>query len=273
MMLRILSSLLVLISSSGLLSAQDSISNDLRFAEWLYTKGKYSLCLTQTKTLLQDNSDGRLNLLINKCYFKIGKYEMIEKYNLKSDSSVTDLNSLLYFGAHCYIDSELPAVPVLLKYSDDYLYLYKKVFYLKNKQFSNYKSLEKPVLVSNSMHVEKLNYLFRDYEKTISKKPWKAAGLSMVIPGLGKVYAGRPNEMIGPLVKSIIVGLVTYEGYRKNEFRSPQFYFFGSLFLFTYTSSVYGSYKAIHTNRKDAEVKYYDQLSDIYKDISNHILQ
>lgn len=65
-----------------------------------------------------------------------------------------------------------------------------------------------------------------------SKSPALAGVFSALIPGSGRIYAGKTGLGLGTLLTSVIFGLQTWEGYRKDGIESARFIIFGSFFPF-----------------------------------------
>jgi hypothetical protein len=259
---------------SAALYAQSPIS-DFKFAESLYVKKKYALALEEVQILSQQNPSVRLNLLTNKCYFKLKDFKSISKPEFSFDSIFFPKSYLLYFGVHCFTDTIPPDYILSNGLFTGYKELYTRIFYLKERKNDLYQFERAKNLITNPeliQYNDKLDNLYNDYRRSANKKPCKAALLSLIMPGLGKVYAGRPTEIIGALFRSVIFGLISFEGYKKNNFHSVQFYAFGALYFYNYSSAVYGSYIAVKSVKKDNEIKYYDELSKCYEDITNHLI-
>lgn len=249
--------------------------NEFSFAQSLYYKGKFQLSLIQSQKLLLTDSSAIIHYHINKCFFKLNQIKEIQKPNNIALSDTNDRAALLYFGTHCYLDSILPETPKVSFQFDDYLHLYLEISLLQQKKFAKYQEdlqTFKFMQLSSIHHHNQIQDLVHGYLKSQNKKPIIAAGLSMIIPGMGKMYVGRTTEMLAPLFKSILFGLICGEGFQKNGFHSIQFYTFGSLFLFNYTSNIYGAYKAVNTIKTDNEIKYHEYLFKYYKDITTDII-
>ena len=88
------------------------------------------------------------------------------------------------------------------------------------------------------------------------KNPWLAAGLSAVVPGLGKIYAGRKDEGIAALMTVGVLAGFTAEAWVKKgptDWRTIVFGTLGSLF---YIGNIYGSYMSVgiyNDTLKDAQ--------------------
>jgi TM2 domain-containing membrane protein YozV len=76
------------------------------------------------------------------------------------------------------------------------------------------------------------------------KSPFLGGFLSVVVPGAGKIYAGRVFDGIVSLIVNASTGYSAYRAYRNG--RGLEFYLYSSLFLIFYLGDVYGSYVAVN---------------------------
>lgn len=85
------------------------------------------------------------------------------------------------------------------------------------------------------------------------RSPAVAGLLSAVIPGAGKVYAGKPYQGIASLFPIAALALLTNESYRKRGPESAEFYIFGSLLTVFYVGNIWGSVFTVKIKRKEDE--------------------
>jgi TM2 domain-containing membrane protein YozV len=81
------------------------------------------------------------------------------------------------------------------------------------------------------------------------KSPVIAGLLSAVIPGLGKIYAGKIRQGIGAFLPVAALGLLTYESYNKGGVKSARFIGFGSIFAIFYAGNIWGSAVSVKVNQ------------------------
>lgn len=92
----------------------------------------------------------------------------------------------------------------------------------------------------------KMNTYKQQLLQAKNRKPWKAALFSAIIPGSGKMYAGKTNEGVASFVLIGILGGSAYEAYRDNTARPPtRFWIFSSLFTIFYFGNILGSYYTV----------------------------
>lgn len=92
-----------------------------------------------------------------------------------------------------------------------------------------------------NQQVEALQQIAMNFENHHKKSPLLAGIMSGIIPGSGKIYAGRTGEGIASMIATAGFGLITWENYQKLGYKNLKTLFFGSIFLASYISNIYGS--------------------------------
>ncbi|WP_266364544.1 hypothetical protein [Tellurirhabdus rosea] len=99
---------------------------------------------------------------------------------------------------------------------------------------------------------EKRMGIYAQNLKTFKRKSPLLAGLySAVVPGMGKVYAGKKKQGIAALLPVLSLAALTYEGLRKDGVRSARFIGFGSLFTIFYVGNIWGSVLSVKVKRNE----------------------
>ncbi|MCD6507254.1 tetratricopeptide repeat protein [Candidatus Poribacteria bacterium] len=88
---------------------------------------------------------------------------------------------------------------------------------------------------------ERLMKLMPLVESKPHKSPFLAAFLSALLPGAGKVYAGRGYDGLYSLSVVGFSAGMAYDGFRDNGVRSAKGWLFGGATLFFYLGNIYGS--------------------------------
>ena len=108
--------------------------------------------------------------------------------------------------------------------------------------FRLYQSITNPTQVDMKDIPEDFRSDFLDYQRHYSRKPFLAAALSTMVPGLGELYAGRRRSFIITLVSNLVYAVQAYEACHKlgvkNTFSILSIGFFGVF----YFANIYGSY-------------------------------
>lgn len=82
------------------------------------------------------------------------------------------------------------------------------------------------------------------------KSPWVAAGLSTVVPGLGKVYAGHIGEGISSFLLVGSLMSITAENAYKEGWNNWKTILFGSLSAVFHISNIYGSAVSVRVGQQ-----------------------
>lgn len=154
---------------------------------------------------------------------------------------------------------------------EKFLYAVSKAYYLrKKKHILPVYTYQDSFLTQQHAQLLKIQ---QDYLKKPKKSAFIAGAMSAVVPGLGKVYAGKPVQMITPLLSMIVwtaqaVEIGIKSGYTHFAFWIPVS--IGSLF---HLSNIYGSYRLAKTyNLKQKEI-YYAQLDTLLDTFAEHYSQ
>lgn len=209
--MRTLSILLVLSTS---LLAQDKY----KFAHYLYEKGFYSearleLQLLDTRIKTSDS----LTFYSGLCLVGLGK----------TDSAVSLWKKL---------DSLSPFFP--------YARLCGAIYKIENGGTDSW-------LSSSELFKKKWGQYSGKLDRYQRKTPFVGGLLSALVPGLGKVYAGKPRQFLSTLVPIAIMGLQAWEGYNYSGFKSARFWVFGSVATLFYIGNIYGSAIAVRVAKKE----------------------
>ena len=83
------------------------------------------------------------------------------------------------------------------------------------------------------------------------KSSFLAGLMSGIIPGSGKLYAGKKGDALTAFMTSAGLGLVTWESYRKTGINSIRTILFGTAFVFAYIANIYGSVLSIRISETE----------------------
>lgn len=83
------------------------------------------------------------------------------------------------------------------------------------------------------------------------KSPLLAGAMSAVVPGTGKMYAGKLYQGLFSFLFVGVLAGATYEQYRNGGFENPQFYLVGSLFTIFYVGNIAGSIFSVKVKRNE----------------------
>jgi tetratricopeptide (TPR) repeat protein len=111
-----------------------------------------------------------------------------------------------------------------------------------------------PNIATINQQVLALGQISKGHETHRSKSPFLAGVMSGIIPGSGKIYAGKTGEGIASMIANTGFGLIVWENYRKLGIGNVKTLFFGAVFAANYVSNIYGSVisvKVTENNYKD----------------------
>lgn len=94
---------------------------------------------------------------------------------------------------------------------------------------------------SISQQVTALEEIGKEHQNRRSKSPVLAGIMSGIIPGSGKIYAGKTGAGIASMIGTVGFGLITWENYHKRGIANAKTIIFGTLFVANYVSNIYGS--------------------------------
>ncbi|NBP70058.1 MAG: hypothetical protein EBR30_26710 [Cytophagia bacterium] len=98
--------------------------------------------------------------------------------------------------------------------------------------------------------------VYRNDLATVKKKsPWVGGVLSAILPGAGKIYAGRKGNGVYTFLVSGLMAAQSIEAYRKDGLKSARFIIYGSLFTSFYIGNIWGStlaVKVVKNEKRDA---------------------
>lgn len=108
----------------------------------------------------------------------------------------------------------------------------------------NWNKAESTLFNCSTCHTDlRAIYENRDFEKGY-KNPALAMTLSAIVPGSGKIYAGKWKDGLFSLLFVASNGYASYRGFAQNGIRSPYGWVFGSLGMGFYLGNIHGSGQA-----------------------------
>jgi TM2 domain-containing membrane protein YozV len=111
-----------------------------------------------------------------------------------------------------------------------------------------------------SQEEENLSQNYRLIQQHKRKSPAIAGLMSAIVPGSGKIYAGKTGQGLITFIQNLALGLQAYEAYRRDGWKSPRFLVYGGLFTFFYVGNIWGSTLAIHIRKQEFNDKVNEQI-------------
>lgn len=109
-----------------------------------------------------------------------------------------------------------------------------------------------------------LQHDFLNYKKKYNKKPLIGGALSAAIPGLGKLYVGRPRSFVATFLTHVIYGVQSYESIQKLGLKNPFSVFSLSFFSVFYIANIYSSYHDVFKVKKETRNQFLINASNYY---------
>jgi TM2 domain-containing membrane protein YozV len=121
-----------------------------------------------------------------------------------------------------------------------------------------------PNLRMNKELPEDLQPSFLNYKKVYNKKPLLAASISCLIPGLGKLYAGKKKAFVSTFLINAVFATQATESIIKAGVRHPLSIINIGAFSVFYLSNIYGSYKAVIQLRNERKQQFIFEATNFY---------
>lgn len=241
--------------------------DDVKFIQYLQQKDLYkdaALALNEISPGYLDNYQvDTLNYLKGWNYYNMKSLDSSAHYlSLVKEGSPFYLKSR-FFGAYNYIYLKQYAKATRILNS---LSKHDSTTEVKDFEMSGIALLKKDYAAFDSLK-QSFSYTiyaltsqetnFSNYKKGLMNVPKKSpviAGLmSAVVPGSGKIYAGKTLQGIASMLPIAALALLTNESYHKRGPKSAEFYAFGSLLTVFYVGNIWGSVFAVKINREEHE--------------------
>ena len=219
--------------------------NSKQFATYLYASGNYKLAATEYERLLflepeNDSLRQRIlkSMLLSEDYE--GSNMRATLFNMPVEGFSNGMANLYSYGlivagnqssarAFLNINSNLSAQEKTHYTAYSYLLEneFKKAQQLKSESQLTMDS-QLSALIDETLNIKR-------------KSPALAAGMSAVVPGLGKFYTGDWKDAIIALVTVGVTGYQSYRGFNRNGVSSGYGWIYGSLAAGFYLGNIYGS--------------------------------
>ncbi len=201
-------------------------------------------------------NEDTLNYLLAKYYLQHKNDSLFFSYYSKAKSiSATDSNLINCASIYFFKQNNSSCFQWKEKLDDKYL------INSSQKQFLNAVNDEQIIHLNYGNKL--LQTHFYEYKKSLTKKPWVAASLSALIPGLGKAYINSYRSFAITLFTHVMYGLQLNESVKKFGFQHPLTIANIALFGVFYSANIYGSYT--ETKKRKTE-----KLHQLLHDASDH---
>lgn len=250
---------------------QFGFSKELRFAQYLMDKEATAEAIHELSridtTLLSPAQKDSLFYMLGWAAYSTKRLDTCVQSLLKVSPSSSRYDKSRFFSAWCLTYRGQPdsATAILqpLALTDstsrELRSLQLAGIALLKRDYPAYRDIERQFSYSSYID-SKEEHRMKDYYDKLSgfkrRSPVLAGLYSAVIPGLGKIYAGKKNQGIAAFLPVISLAALTYEAYRKDGVKSARFIGFGTLFSVFYIGNIWGSTLAVKIRRNEFYKEY-----------------
>lgn len=249
--------------------------DDMRFIQYLQDKDQYQSAIIALNEIpdaaLNLSQQDSLNYLKGWSFYNIKSLDSSSFYLLKVDTSFALYFKSRFFGAYNYIYLQhyneatkvLGNLAGMNPINEETKYFEQAGIALMKKNYPAFDTLSNKFSYDfyalSAQEKRFLNYKVQLQE--IKKRSPLVAGLmSAIIPGTGKIYAGKTFQGIASMLPIAALALLTNESYHKRGPHSAEFYGFGTLLTVFYVGNIWGSVFAVKINREDHEKVIYQKV-------------
>jgi hypothetical protein len=144
---------------------------------------------------------------------------------------------------------------------------------LKNDNNAELKELwhasEDPNTAGKNLHLNQYSDSYRKYKKSFNKKPFVAGALSAVVPGLGKLYIGKPYSSLGIFLVNVIQAGESAESVKVLGVKNAFSIFDISVASLYYLANIAGSYYDCKVTRRMKKISFINDANSFYRDYFN----
>jgi hypothetical protein len=248
---------------------------DLSFIQYLVNKGYYKeavFLIDKTESVKFDTEQrDSLNYYCGWANYCLKELDESTFYLLKVSGSSPFYNKSRYFAGYnqiyCKNYSQAQSIFKTIEINKEPEFSLKKYelggIEMLNKNWREADSLFAQIDKKNALvysHLSNLQMICDNEKDYHSKSPVLAGIMSGIIPGSGKIYAGKTGAGIASMISNVGLGLITWENYHKEGLKNAKTLIFGSLFFITYTSNIYGSVISVKIIEDEHEKSVQNQI-------------
>jgi hypothetical protein len=254
---------------------QSSFTSDLLFARHLYDQERYAEAVyvldhISTQELLQPQKDSLLFWQGWTAYTTKKLKLAASRLVLVSDSAAWAVKSH-FFAAYCLSFERdtaaarrvLDTLQVKDSIEKEMRYFQLAGLSLLQRDYKQYEQLRERftfssyIMESEETRMDTYSDKLSHYKK---KSPLLAGVYSAIIPGAGKIYAGKKKQGIGSFFPVLSLAALTWEAYNRGGVKSARFIGFGSLFSLFYAGNIWGSVVAVKVKQREMNAFYDNKI-------------
>ena len=248
--------------------------NTLRYANYLYNQGNYALAIPEFERLVFYNPEEiRYKAQLVESYFNTGEYQQVETSIDRWTADIVEYPLSLY-----YLKSRLRlgefTVAQQVVNSDEYQFPKEEIPSISIATLGLSGEWDKASEVCRDTPTAYHSVTFQNYCQVVGeaqnfneKNKFVAAGLSMLIPGLGKVYTKDYVDGIANLLFVGATAFQSYRGFKNDDINDLQGWIYGGAALSFYLGNIYGSWLAANryndrfyeSKQKELDISFFGQ--------------
>lgn len=252
-----------------------SPQNRLNFGKYLYSEKDYLRAINEYREYLKSENNDTVQLKFAECFLRIGRYdEAAENFKaLFFNSDFEDEAKLSFFKSH-FLSKNFSLFRDLTEkeiyYSEKYSRYINRLrfitYFFDNSALPDTNQFFSAFDDSNYTYIKKF-YLMKKFPQY--KNQNKAAILSAIIPGLGKIYVGEISDGLTAFIATGLLAFLSANNFKNDHnFRG---WLFGGLSILSYAGNIYGSIAAAQIY--NAKVKFnFDNEVKNYFEQRNYLL-
>jgi TM2 domain-containing membrane protein YozV len=240
---------------------------ELKFATYLYQKKNYDEAVFVLKNLLARNTTSGVidssTYLLGRIYYNLQQLpSSIFYYDQVSNSSKLKTEAVFFSSFNeAYLGNaengfkKLEQLNFTEKRMQDLKLFEMAGMSLLQNDYTSFHSLRSKIVDFSYEFAEQNNNLDLYYTSLVNakrKSPFLGAVMSVVIPGSGKIYAGKTGQGIYNFFITGILGLQTMEAYRKSGPQSFRFIAYSTLFGSFYIGNIWGSALSVKMKKDES---------------------
>ena len=264
----LLISLSCFIASNSSFAQNQYVSKELAFAQYLSTNKQYDDQIFVLKSLSKNNiasiqQNDSIHYLLGLAYYNKELLDSAIHLYSKVSSTTDKLHTPAVFWKS-YLQNHLGTISEGRNSLLNADFTQDKFKELKNFQLAGNSLLTRDFVQFNerASNFDGNHYQFAKQEIQLKalhkgladhkcKSPALAGLMSSIVPGTGKIYAGKVGQGIATIMATTIMGIQTYESHRKDGPDSPRFIIYASLLSSFYIANVWGSVISVNVRKRE----------------------
>lgn len=236
------------------LNAQDLFDeeNTLKYANYLYQRGNYELAIPEYERLVYfDPSQQVYKLQLLETYFQTEAFEQIEQSIERWSTDQIGFPFSLYYLKAQFKKADFTEAQRVVSNTNTFIFPSDKRLSYQLLSYGLAGQWDQAADVCRATRTITPDPSFQEYCSIVNeadtfreKNRFLAAGLSTLIPGLGKVYT---RDYVDAAINFLFIGVTAFQAYRgftNDDIREVQGWIYGGVALSFYLGNIYGSWKA-----------------------------